>query len=575
MKRFQSAHLLIIPLLVAFWVAFLAFNQQRTQSVVDAYLNVQLQVVMKAARNGGGLFAKGTDENILSLQLLESRFMDQVVRPIQLLHQCSVLVTRDRHIYTTSLPGFQSRYIGRRADDMFMAHRQRGARDYEPLLAGIEAGGQGTASLVWDDERGREHVAWASFRALGQTWLIAALTPESAILDFSGMPEQIRRESTILGAVSILFLLIMAVMVRQQRLSERYRAQLENTVSERTAELTEANQRLRTSEEKYRLLVEYQNDLVVKVNRFSRLEFVSPSFCDLVGRTESDLLGIRFLALLHKQDRRKAFSATRDLEAPPHSFTLQARMHTRLGLRWVSWTGRAVPDQHGELHEIVGIGRDITDMVLAGERIANSLAEKEVLLSEIHHRVKNNLQIICSLLDMASRRLHSPLDQELFQDVHSKIEGMSLIHTQLYQSERFDSIDMARYTAALFDQLAKMFAKGAIELALDADEVFLPINRAIPCGLVLNEAITNVFKHAYPGAQQGVVSILLKNSGDMVRLRVADDGPGLPEDWESRGSKSMGMKLMKNIVEFQLGGTLTVTTGAGSAFEITFPPEQY
>jgi len=574
-NRFYSAHLLIIPLLIAFWLAFLSFNDQRTKDVVDAYLNVQLQVVLKAARSGEELFLKGVAQDDVSLAALEDQFLNQVIRPILLLHECSVLVTRDRHIFHCSLPGFQSKFIGRRVNELFAAQEAKGASGYSPLIAGIQGGTKGRASFVWGTTLGTEHTAWASFTTLGQTWTIGASTPESAILAFSGVHNQIRQETTIMAAVTALFLLLMGVMARQQRLSTQYREKLEHTVGTRTVELTEANQRLRVNEEKYRLLVEHQNDVVVKVNSLGRLEFTSPSYCDLIGKTEAELLRTRFIAMVHKDDRRKTFLATSNLDSPPHSFQLQIRMHTRQGLRWLSWAGKAVPGESGNTAtEIVGIGRDVTDMVLAGERIANSLAEKEVLLQEIHHRVKNNLQIICSLLDMASRRLHSPLDQELFQDVHSKIEGMSLIHTQLYQSERFDSIDMGEYTAALFKQLAKMFSKDSVELGLTADQVTLPINRAIPCGLVLNEALTNVFKHAYANGQGGTVIILLKISGDQVHLHIADDGPGLPGDWEIRGAKSMGMKLMKNIVEFQLGGSLAVQTGPGSAFDIIFPTDQ-
>ena len=275
--------------------------------------------------------------------------------------------------------------------------------------------------------------------------------------------------------------------------------------------------------------MENQNDVLVRVDRTGRLDFVSPSFCDMLGQPEPAILGTRFLKVVHKEDRRRIVEATSALARPPHTFQVQTRAMTRKGVRWISWAGRAVHgDDSGELTEIVGIGRDVTDVVLAGERIANSLAEKEFLLQEIHHRVKNNLQIICSLLDMASRRLHSPEDKELFKDVHSKIEGMSLIHSQLYQSERFDSIDMGDYAAALFRQLANMYGTGNLTAQMDTRPVLLPINLAIPCGLVLNEMLTNIFKHAFD-ANGGTVGVYLRKEDDMVRLSVADDGRGLPD----------------------------------------------
>jgi len=297
--------------------------------------------------------------------------------------------------------------------------------------------------------------------------------------------------------------------------------------------------------------VEHQNDVLVKTDQFGRLEFASPAYCDLLGKPEKDIIGSRLLSIIHKDDRRKVFAALRSLKHPPHGFQVEARAHTRLGVRWLSWAGKAVPHTDGT-NEIVGIGRDITDMVMASERITNSLAEKELLLQEIH-------------------RLHSPLDKELFQDVHSKIEGMSLIHSQLYQSEQFDKIDMSDYASALFEQLANMYGAGNLTPTMDTEPVLLPLNVAIPCGLVLNEALTNIFKHAFTD-RGGTVNVTLRRENEQVRLCVSDNGRGLPEDWEDRGGKAMGVKLMRNIVQFQLGGDLKVRTGSdGAAFDIAFP----
>ncbi|WP_461208913.1 sensor histidine kinase [Desulfocurvus sp. DL9XJH121] len=579
MKRIHISPLFIIPLLVAGWVGFAAHNSLRKADLIDAYLDIKLQALQMALQDNE------TELIALSRPGHPHPAVFELRNRLDTLTNSKMVLALDGIPLYSSLPDFPDPAPGMGLAQVFQARDE--AAKYHQLLQGAVQAGHGRTHFKWSGKQGMEYAVWTSV-AIGDHLLFALLsTPENTIMHSYSAISHIGSEIAVLTASSLLYLVLMFVLLRQGREALRRSEVLELTVAERTGELTQANsslmsalerrkqveEALRASEEKYRLLVEHQNDVLIKADLGGRLEFVSPSYCDLIGKPEREVLGTRLEDIIHKDDRYKILDAMENLLAKqPHTIQAQVRTHTRRGVRWLSWAGKAVPDgESGELTKIVGVGRDVTDMVLAGERIANSLAEKELLLQEIHHRVKNNLQIVCSLLDMASRRLHSPLDKELFQDLHSKIEGMSLIHSQLYQSEQFDRIDMSDYAAALFRQLANMYGMDNLTPQLDTDPVLLSINQAIPCGLVLNEMLTNIFKHAFDD-QGGTVRLVLRRDGDQVRLSVSDDGKGLPEDWEQRGEKTMGVKLMRNIVQFQLGGELTVRTGGGgAAFDITFP----
>ncbi len=206
-------------------------------------------------------------------------------------------------------------------------------------------------------------------------------------------------------------------------------------------------------------------------------------------------------------------------------------------------------------------------------KIKESLREKEVLLYEIHHRVKNNLQIISSLLDMSSMRIHDKKMLDLCKSVHTKIHTMALIHSQLHRTSRFDKIDMGSYIHEQVEHLSQIFtAKNRfITPIIDHSEVFLSINQAVPCALVLNEVISNAFKHAFKEMEKGTIGISIKKSAhDTVFIRVKDDGVGIPEEIDINKTDSLGLKLVRNLVRDQLKGKIQVKRIKGTEIIIEF-----
>ncbi|MEZ4646002.1 MAG: histidine kinase dimerization/phosphoacceptor domain -containing protein [Chloroflexota bacterium] len=194
----------------------------------------------------------------------------------------------------------------------------------------------------------------------------------------------------------------------------------------------------------------------------------------------------------------------------------------------------------------------------AEAQIQASLAEKEVLLKEIHHRVKNNLQIISSLLNLQMERLNDSYTTSVFEDSKNRVRSMALIHEKLYQSQNLARIDFAEYVANLTHYLARTYHADQIRLQLSLEQVYLGIDTAVPCGLILNELVSNAFKHAFTHQQSGHVCIKLhQNEAAQVTLAVGDDGVGLPADFDSSHVDSLGLQLVHNLTK-QLGGTLTI-----------------
>ncbi len=202
-----------------------------------------------------------------------------------------------------------------------------------------------------------------------------------------------------------------------------------------------------------------------------------------------------------------------------------------------------------------------------------SLKEKEVLLQEIHHRVKNNLQIISSLLDLSSLRVSDQRSAVMFGDARDKIHAMALIHAQLYNSERFDQISMSDHIQDIVLYLLSLYGGNkTITPVFEIDDFHLHINQAIPCSLVVNELVSNSFKHAFDDKPSGKIWINIKKTrSNLIRIVVRDDGVGVADEKAVFGGKSMGLKLVKNLVERQLMGSITLQIDNGLRFDIEFP----
>jgi PAS domain S-box-containing protein len=219
--------------------------------------------------------------------------------------------------------------------------------------------------------------------------------------------------------------------------------------------------------------------------------------------------------------------------------------------------------------------RDITDRKKAEEGIHASLREKEILLRELHHRVKNNMQVISGLLDLQARSSGNPELIEMLNKSQSRIRSMALVHEQLYASRDLARIDLVGYVRALSQELfqAHKIDPRIIDLIVPTDgDVYVDINKAIPCGLILNELISNALKHAFPGDGPGELRIVIHETKNKeIEIVVRDNGLGLPDDIDIDQPRSMGLYLVNGLVKKQLEGQMEVRRDNGTEFRIMFP----
>ncbi|MBN2391899.1 MAG: PAS domain S-box protein [Anaerolineae bacterium] len=214
--------------------------------------------------------------------------------------------------------------------------------------------------------------------------------------------------------------------------------------------------------------------------------------------------------------------------------------------------------------------REITERAQAEAKIKASLKEKEILLQEIHHRVKNNLQVISSLLNLQSQGIQDEKTLEVFQESQNRIRSMALIHEKLYRSSDLARVDFAEYIRNLASFLIRSYRSRAVRLDLQAADIYLSIDNAVPCGLIVNELISNALKHAFVDGREGEIRVIMQQLADhQVRLVVRDNGVGLPKDADYMNTGSLGLQLVTMLVE-QLDGTIEIRNNVGAEFEIIF-----
>ena len=253
-------------------------------------------------------------------------------------------------------------------------------------------------------------------------------------------------------------------------------------------------------------------------------------------------------------------------------FSLEYPCHSKLQQRW--FTLNATPLGAGQGGAVVA-HIDITERRLAEEALRASLHEKEGLLKEIHHRVKNNLQVIASLLRLESSRTREPATKGVLKDMQGRIRSMALLHEALYRSGKFARVELADYLRQLATQLfrGQNTAPATVQLALQLSPESLPIDLAIPCGLIVNELLTNSLKHGFAQSSGGEVRLVLQREPDgRIRLQVSDTGAGLPADFDSRRGGSLGLQLVSDLAR-QIGGVLEIGPPPQAVFAVLFRPD--
>ena len=219
---------------------------------------------------------------------------------------------------------------------------------------------------------------------------------------------------------------------------------------------------------------------------------------------------------------------------------------------------------------MAGSSTDITVRKQVENKLKSSLKEKEVLLKEIHHRVKNNLQIISSLLRLQSGYIKDKQALEIFKDSQNRVRAMALIHENLYQTNNLEKIEFSEYIRKLTNNLIRCYNITNIKISSNIEKLNLKIDTAIPCGLIINELISNSMKHAFTNSEEGEIYVeFITLQTGKYSLSVSDNGVGVRENIDSLKKQSLGLELVWNLVE-QLEGTIVYNSKLGTSFRITF-----
>ena len=332
---------------------------------------------------------------------------------------------------------------------------------------------------------------------------------------------------------------------------------------------------LRLSELKYRSIVDHAYEGIC-IFQDGLTRFINPYAQNIMGYPPEMLINSSFIDFVHPDDRELVIDnhfkrlVGQDVE---QNYPLRIIKKDQ-SILWVRVTGVLI-DWDGR-PAVLALLRDVTALVRYENELKDSLKEKNLLLKEIHHRVKNNMSVIISLLNLQAGRTDDSRVKEELRETQTRIRSMALIHETLYQSDNLAGIPFGKYV----DQLGRTIIQAMsnhtsnVYLNVEADEIILDIDQATPCGLVLTELITNSLKHAFHDVPNGRIDIRIQMlAGQSIRLVFQDNGPGFPNGFDQESQDTMGMKLLRILIERQLGGTWSIDRRNRATIILEWPLE--
>jgi len=341
-------------------------------------------------------------------------------------------------------------------------------------------------------------------------------------------------------------------------------------------EQRKAEEALKESEQYYKTIFENTGTATVIVEEDNSISLINTEFEKLYGYNKEDIEGKmewhQFVVEKYHPVMDKYHKTRRkNPESVPRNYEFDI-IDSKGTLKNIFATIAIIP---GTGKSLVSL-QDITDRNKTENQLKTSLKDKDMLLREIHHRVKNNLQIISSLLNLQSRYIKDVDALDVFAESQNRVRSMAIIHEKLYNSESMSEIDFGEYISDLTESLFYNYRvnPSRISLKKNMDEIFFDVDTAIPCGLIVNELITNCLKHAFPDDNKGEIYIELLKTDDKYVLNVKDNGVGFPDDIDFKNTKSLGLQLVNNLVS-QVEGTIELEGSNGSSFNIIFNELEY
>jgi PAS domain S-box-containing protein len=351
---------------------------------------------------------------------------------------------------------------------------------------------------------------------------------------------------------------------------------LESLVKERThalevevAQRRNAEQKVRDTLRHTRNVIEANPDLMVVLDGNGIITDVNAVAEQMTGLPRDTLVGTAYVTYLVDSHSASDNFARLLREGILNDIPYEVR-HIDGRTTPILTNARVQRNEAGAVEYVIASGHDITRQKKDAEAIKASLEEKIILLREVHHRVKNNLQIIISLNNLQLREVQDPKLKQFLNETKNRVRAMSLVHEKLYQSDSLSHIDLAEYLRYLASQLFSYYSTDSrrVKLVVDMGKAAIDINTAIPIGLIVNELISNALKYAFPGDREGTLVVSGGLEGQLLTISVKDDGIGMPPGYDWKNAKSLGLRLV-NILADQIDGTVAMTGDQGTTFIIT------
>ncbi|MFH1615943.1 MAG: histidine kinase dimerization/phosphoacceptor domain -containing protein [Planctomycetota bacterium] len=351
------------------------------------------------------------------------------------------------------------------------------------------------------------------------------------------------------------------------------------TVIEMAVYKAELDNKLKESEEWLSTTLKSIGDGVIATDEKGCIKFMNSVAQSLTGCNEADVAGKPlndiFNAINEKTKKRIENPAEKVIKG---DVVVELSNHTILLSKdqreiTINYSAAPIRDNSNNIIGVVLILRDVSDRKKAEEKLKASLKEKEILLRELHHRVKNNMQVISSLLRLQSGTLDNDKAIAIFKECQNRVRSMALIHEKFYRSKDLTNIDFNVYVKELTQNLIQSYgiSPGKITVDINVKDVSLGINTAVPCGLLINELISNSLKHAFPKKTKGQIKVSLQPvEKNQIELVISDNGVGIPDKLDFRKTESLGLQLINTLVKDQLDGAIELDKSAGTKFKITF-----
>lgn len=341
-----------------------------------------------------------------------------------------------------------------------------------------------------------------------------------------------------------------------------------------------AEKELKKRERLLSLVTDNMLNVVGQIDEEGTFQYISPSIKTILGYEPEEILGenvLKFISLTHPDDQYKVGSAFKDAQTSYIPGGVQHRFKRADGhYIWVESLGNPLFNYKNQYNGVVFSMTDIDSLKVAEENFRTSLEEKELLLRELHHRVKNNMQIISSLLSLQTHHIKDERDLKIFESSQNRVKTMSLIHDELYSSQDFSHINISEYIQNLTKELLTSHIEdpGRVKLKVNVEDVKMELETAIPLGLLINEIVANSVNHAFPNYQNGKIIVELKRDNDVFLLKISDDGIGIPQSIDFKKAETLGFQLINSLVN-QLDGQIEMHTNNGTTFTVKFKELEY